>query len=86
MRDDGEDFEDELLFNQWFVVDHQPATEALRMRIPQGVPVMTMWEMSFRDLAEREVREVKARAKARSMDPREVASWSQRSRESQQGF
>ena len=50
-----DDSSDEELFNHCRVMDHQPATEALRLRIRQKVPFRSPREDAFRELAQREV-------------------------------
>ena len=52
LRDAG----DEALFTQCRVMDHQPATEALRIRMRRKVGIQTPRENAFRNLAMREVR------------------------------
>ena len=56
LRDD-DDSSDEELFSRCRIMDHQPATEALRVRIRRKVPCRSPREHAFRELAQREVRQ-----------------------------
>ena len=52
VRDD-DDSSDEGLFSQCRIMDHQPATEALRVRMHREVPSRSPREDAFRELAQR---------------------------------